>query len=129
VIADRVGDCYRRLSTQTTIPPIHNFFYLIMKKDIIIGDVVYLTGGMFIGEYALVIGRTRRMIELRIISTNCTTRVMAYNVTKVENKVKLPTNHNDDYGNLDVYQKINAEINAIHKSMATIELLLRDLHF
>jgi len=100
-----------------------------MKKVIIIGDVVYLTGGMIIGEYALVIGRTQKMIELRIISTNRTTRVMAYNVTKVENKVKLPMNHNNDYGNLDVYQKINAEINVIHKSMATIELLLQDFHF
>ncbi len=99
-----------------------------MKKDITVGDVVYLTGGVFIGEFAIVIGLTRKMIELQIIPTNRTTRVMAYNVTKVENDVKLPSINKDDHGNVDVHKKIHAEIIAIRNSVATIELLLRDLH-
>jgi hypothetical protein len=128
VINGRVGDCYRRPSTQTTIPPLHNFFHLVMKKDITVGDVIYLTGGVFIGEFAIVIGLTRKMIELQIIRTKLTTRVMAYNVTKVETDVKLPSINKDDHGNVNMYKKIHAEIIAMRNSVATIELLLRDLH-
>ncbi len=99
-----------------------------MKKDITVGDVIYLTGGVFIGEFAIVIGLTRKMIELQIIRTKLTTRVMAYNVTKVETDVKLPSINKDDHGNVNVYKKIHAEIIAMRNSVATIELLLRDLH-
>ncbi len=73
-----------------------------MKKDINVSDVVYLTGGVFVGEFAFVLGQTRKMIELQIIRTNLTTRVMAYNVTKVETDIKLGTFNKDDHGNVDI---------------------------
>jgi hypothetical protein len=105
-------------------PPSLFLFYLVMKKDINVGDVVYLTGGVFIGDFAFVLGLTRKMIELQIIRTNLTTRVMAYNVTKVETDFKLPSTNKDDHGNVDVYKKINDEIIAMRNSVAKIESYL-----
>ena len=83
-----------------------------------------VTGGVFIGDFAFVLGLTRKMIELQIIRTNLTTRVMAYNVTKVETDFKLPSTNKDDHGNVDVYKKINDEIIAMRNSVAKIESYL-----
>jgi hypothetical protein len=76
-----------------------------MKKDINVGDIVYLTGGVYVGEFAFVLGQTRKMVELQIIRTKITTRVMAYNVTKAETDVKLGSFNKDDHGNVDVNKK------------------------
>ncbi len=99
-----------------------------MKKDINVGDIVYLTGGVFVGEFAFVLGQTRKMVELQIIRTKIYTRVMAYNVTKADTDVKLGTYNKDDQGNVDIKKKINDEIIAMHNHVAKIEALLRDLH-
>jgi hypothetical protein len=68
------------------------------------------------------------MIELQIIRTNLTTRVMAYNGTKVETDIKLAAINKDDHGNVDIKKKINDEMIAMRNSVAKIESLLRDLH-
>jgi hypothetical protein len=108
-----------------------------MGSKAVVGDQVLISGGRHVGKYAVVIGITRKMLEIQFLCTLQTMRVMAYNATVLQGKLDIEVPRTKEsvqvhksgtiIADNNIHAKILEEINNINQSMQQLSLLLQQV--
>jgi hypothetical protein len=95
-----------------------------------VGDMIFITGGQYVGQYAIIRHITAEMITITLLSTLLTTRILISNAS-LHNKVVLENgdvvmnNLNEADG---IRDQIKEQLHKVFNSIVELEELLQKLN-
>jgi hypothetical protein len=95
-----------------------------------VGDMIFITGGQYVGQYAIICHITAEMITITLLSTLLMTRILISNAS-LHNKVVLENgdvvtnNLNEADG---IRDQIKEQLHKVFNSIVELEELLQKLN-